>query len=105
MLMPSPLLNFDATTEVPFEMDLTVLPLGTDGKPMEGVTSTTAHVNAQAENQPIEISIEGNITHLDGLLIKAKLVSKGSESVLSPEMKLYMDNAQATVTGYYEKEL
>ncbi|MBP3213941.1 MAG: hypothetical protein J6M19_03785 [Bacteroidaceae bacterium] len=98
-------LNFDATTEVPFEMDLTVLPLGTDGKPMEGVTSTTAHVNAQAENQPIEISIEGNITHLDGLLIKAKLVSKGSESVLSPEMKLYMDNAQATVTGYYEKEL
>lgn len=98
-------LNFDATTEVPFEMDLTVLPLGTDGKLMEGVTSTTAHVNAQAENQPIEISIEGNITHLDGLLIKAKLVSKGSESVLSPEMKLYMDNAQATVTGYYEKEL
>ena len=98
-------LNFDATTEVPFEMDLTVLPLGIDGKPMEGVKSTTAHVNAQAEKQPIEVTIEGEISHLDGLLIKANLVSKGSESVLSPEMKLYMDNARATVTGYYEKEL
>jgi hypothetical protein len=98
-------LGFNVTTEIPFEIELTAPPIGTDGKPIEGVTVTTARVKALADNQPVEVVIEGNITHLDGLLLKATLVNKGSETVLGPEMKLYLDNTRATITGYYEKEL
>ena len=98
-------LGFDVSTETPFDIELTALPIGTDSKPIEGVTVTTARVKALADNQPVEVIIEGNITHLDGLLLKAKLVNRGSETVLGPEMKLYLDNTCATITGYYEKEL
>jgi hypothetical protein len=98
-------LGFNVTTETPFEIELTALPIGIDSKPIEGVTVTTARVKALADNQPVEVVIEGNITHLDGLLLKATLVNKGSETVLGPEMKLYLDNTRATITGYYEKEL
>lgn len=99
------ILSFNVTTEVPFDIELTALPIGIDGKPIEDVTVTTARVNAWADSQPVEVVIEGNVTHFDGLLLKARLVNQGNDVVLGPKMKLYMDNTRATITGYYEKEL
>ena len=96
-------LNFDGTTEVPFDMELTIKPIDTTGKAIAGVTSTKAIVNSKANNQPIEITIEGNIKNLDGISIDAKIVNKGNDT-LSPNMKLFLNNLKATVTGYYEDE-
>ena len=97
-------INFDGSTQVPFDMDLTIKPIDTTGKAIEGVTSTTAQVQSKANNQPIEIVIEGNITNLDGISIDAKVVNVGDDTTLGPEMKLFINNLKAKVTGYYEDE-
>lgn len=97
-------LNFDGTTEVPFAMKLTIKPIDTTGKPIAGVTSTTAIINSKANNQPIEITIEGNIKNLDGISIDAEIENKGNDTALGPNMKLFFNNLKATVTGYYEDE-
>lgn len=97
-------LNFDGTTEVPFAMELTIKPIDTTGKVIAGVTSTKAIINSKANNQPIEIAIEGNIKNIDGISIDAKIVNKGNDTTLSPNMKLFFNNLKATVTGYYEDE-
>lgn len=97
-------INFDATTEIPFETALTIYPIDTTGKPIAGVKTTTAHIDAKAQNQPIEVRIIGPITHLDGLLIKAHIVNTESD-LLGPDMKIYVNNSKAKVTGHYDKEL
>lgn len=97
-------LNFDGTTEVPFAMKLTIKPIDTTGKPIAGVTSTTAIINSKANNQPIEITIEGNIKNLDGISIDAEIENKGNDTALGPNMKLFFNNLKATFTGYYEDE-
>ena len=97
-------INFDGSTQVPFDMDLTIKPIDTTGKAIEGVTSTPAKVQSKANNQPIEIVIEGNITNLDGISIDAKVVNVGDDTTLGPEMKLFINNLKAKVTGYYEDE-
>ena len=96
--------NFDGTTEVPFEMELTIKPIDTTGNVIEGITSTTAIVNSKANSQPIEVVIEGDITNLDGISIDARIINKGNDTTLGPKMKLIIDNFKATVSGYYEDE-
>ncbi len=96
--------NFDATTEVPFDIKITALPININGKVIEGVTSTWATVGVGAVKQPAEVIIEGNITHLDGIMVKAVMNQKGNET-LAPQMKIWMDNFKAKINGYYEKEL
>ena len=85
-------------------MKLTIKPIDTTGKPIAGVTSTTAIINSKANNQPIEITIEGNIKNLDGISIDAEIENKGNDTALGPNMKLFFNNLKATVTGYYEDE-
>jgi len=98
------IISFDATTEIPFDAELTIYPIDTTGEPIAGVTTTTAHIKAKAEDQPVEVEITGTIKHLDGLLIKAHILNTESD-LLSPDMKIYVNNSKATVTGYYDKEL
>ena len=97
--------NFDATTEVPFVIELTVIPIDLTGKPIAGVKSSTAKIPAWAKNEPVEVSVEGEIVHLDGILLEARIVNQGSTTTLAPTMELFMNNCKATVTGAYEKEL
>ena len=59
---------------------------------------------ANATDQPVKLTIIGNVKHLDGLNIKAKVTSQRADA-MSPDMKLYMKNSKITLTGYYEKEL
>lgn len=39
------------------------------------------------------------------MLIRAKVTNKGSNTVLTPEMKLDVKNFRAKASGYYEEEL
>ena len=97
-------ITFEATTEIPFETELTIYPIDTTGEPIAGVETTTATIDSKAQNQPIEVKMVGTIKHLDGLLIKAHVNNKESDT-LGPDMKIYVNNSKATVTGHYDKEL
>lgn len=101
------LVNFDLTSEVPFSLDLDIVPITLHGKPID-CEHNTVEIGPSATDFPVAVTIKAKenspITHLDGLLIKAK-VHNPQEDTLGPEMKLYLKNSKATVTGYYEKEL
>ncbi len=96
---------FDASTDVPFDTELTIRPIDTSGNVISGVECTKAILPAEAKDHHIEVTVNGMVTHLDGILIDARLVNRNNNRTLAPEMKLYLKNCKATVTGYYEKEL
>ena len=84
-------------------MELTISAINTQGEPI--AESSKAYVKAKADHQPIEVTIDSTITHLDGIIVKARLINKGNDTILGPDLKLYMENSKFVVTGYYEKEL
>lgn len=98
------MVNFDATTDLPYELELSIVPITFDGKDMKNVKSSKVLLEANAKNYPVELRIEGSIEHLDGIKIKANVVSKGDDA-MRPDMNLYVKNCKITFTGYYEKEL
>lgn len=97
-------LNFLGSTEVPFDLELKVLPINKTGKPIAGVTSNTVKIPAKAKNVPVSVTVEGEIKELDGIQIEARLVNKGSDTILAPSMKLIINDLKAKVSGYYDDE-
>lgn len=99
-------LNFDATIELPFALDLTVYPIDKNGKKMEGVAGN-ASIPANAKDVPTEVTITGTVKHLDGVIISATVVTEEGQNnpPLSPQMTLQMKNSKVTVAGSYEREL
>lgn len=98
-------LNMTVTTEVSFPIELTIVPTTFNSKPIPGVTANTVTLPAGAMDYPFEVVFHGEIAHLDGLLLKAKVVNGDDQTILGPTMKILMKNSKATLTGYYEKEL
>ena len=98
-------LNMTVTTEVSFPIELTIVPTTFNSKPIPGVTANTVTLPAGAVDYPFEVVFHGEIAHLDGLLLKAKVVNGDDQTILGPTMKILMKNSKATLTGYYEKEL
>lgn len=98
-------LNMTVSTEVSFPIDLTIIPITFDAKPIPGVSANTVTIPAEANGFDFKVVFNGNITHLDGLLLKAKVLNKDDQTTLSPTMKIIMKNSKAILTGYYEKEL
>lgn len=98
-------ITFDGSTEVPFDIEITVLPIDKSGKPIKNVTCNKVQIPAKAQNKHVDLTIEGLIKELDGIKIEATLVNKDSVTPLSPNMKLFIKNSKATVNGYYEDEL
>ena len=74
-------------------------------KPIAGVTSNTVKIPAKAQNAPVSVTVEGEIKELDGIQIEARLVNKGSDTILAPSMKLIINDLKAKVSGYYDDEL
>lgn len=97
--------NFDATTDFPYEVELSMVPITWDDKPIKDVKVSTVTLKANAKDYPVELSMDGTIEHLDGIIIKAKLTTDEKAEILSPDMKLYVNNAKILLTGYYDKEL
>ena len=104
MTLSKIVVNFDATTDLPYDVELSIVPITFDNKEIAGVTSSKVTLEANAADYPVELRIEGTITHLDGIKIKAKVTSE-NDDVMRPDMKLYIKNSKVTLTGYYEKEL
>ncbi|MCH5175965.1 MAG: hypothetical protein J1F40_08765 [Prevotellaceae bacterium] len=96
--------SFDATTDLPYEVSLKIVPITFDDKDIEGVTSKDVTLKEYAKDQPVTLSMEGTIKHLDGIKIVARIISKDVDT-MGPDMKIHIKNSKITLTGYYEKEL
>ena len=95
---------FDASTDVPFDTELSILPVDKTGKVISGVECTKASLPAGAKEHHMEVFVTGTITHLDGIEIQARLVNRDKNSMLTPDMNLSVKNCKVTVTGSYMKE-
>ena len=62
-------------------------------------------VPAKSNGKNIDLTVNAVINKIDGMLIRAKVTNKGSNTVLTPEMKLDVKNFRAKASGYYEEEL
>lgn len=104
--------NFDATTDLPYDIELSIVPITLNEKEIAGVECSKVMLYADKKNQPqpVELRIKGTIKHLDGIKIEARVISPETDEtvipdVLRPDMKLYVKNSKITLTGYYEREL
>ena len=97
--------NFDCSTEVPFDIVLSVEAIDKSGNVIPGAKSNEAMVPAKSNGKNIDLTVNAVINKIDGMLIRAKVTNKGSNTVLTPEMKLDVKNFRAKASGYYEEEL
>lgn len=98
-------INTNITSEVPFDVELSLRPIDKMGNLIEGVKTNSVNIPAYAKDYPIETIMEGNIQYLDGIKIDAHLINTDDKTVLDPEMKIYFNNFKAKVSGYYDTEL
>ena len=100
-------IDMNVTTDVSLDMNLTVYPIVIrNGKSVIDYSiAGKAHIPASASSCPVSASLDGTITHLDGVYIVATLASKQDGKTLAPDMHINISGLKATVTGYYDKEL
>lgn len=98
-------MNMLISTEVPFPVTLQIVPITLGGKTIPGASSNIVTIPPLAKDYPTELIINGTVQHLDGLFLKAKVQNPDDQAVLGPQMKLYIKNSKATLTGNYTKEL
>lgn len=101
-------LNAELTTDLPLDLELTVWPIDKEGRRMPKGDGTYVYgsqtVQAGESGTPIEILIEGEIKHLDGILLEAHAKGQETES-LKPEQSIKLRKLRAKVSGTYEREL
>lgn len=95
-------ISANVTTDAPLELNLEIWPIDADKKPLAQAGKTI--IQSFAKGQPIELDITGNITNLDGIVIKATATAKG-KGALRPDMNLHLENLKPRITGYYDTEL
>lgn len=98
-------MNMLISTEVPFPITLEIVPITVGGKPIPGANSNIVTIDKLAKDYPTKLTINATVKHLDGLLLKAKAQNPDDTVVLGPQMKLFIKNSKATLTGNYTKEL
>lgn len=92
-------------TDIPLGIDIEVYPIDKNGKKIEGVKGT-ASVKANAKEEPLNVKLEGEVRHLDGIVIYARAsVADGNKESLKPSQTITIKNIRARVSGNYIKEL
>jgi len=93
------------SSDIPLGATLTMQALGDDGEAIPGVEFNTVKLEPNKSGQAITFEqISGTITNLDGISIRASIVSDGS-STLKPSQKLELENVRITVTANYKDKL
>ena len=100
----------ECATDLPLKADFYAYPLDVNGNKIchPNGSPIVAKVNKQLyENmsEPIEISVEGDIRHLDGIQLEATLLGTDGNSPLKPTQTIQLKNMKIKVSGSYEKEL
>lgn len=93
------------TSDLPANVHIVAFPLGKDGKIIPGTEIQGADISGTVNGEPIEITLIGEVTHLDGIEIQAIATSIDPNVTLSPEQSIILTNLKATVTGNYTKKL
>lgn len=97
--------NLNITSELPINCNLTGYPIDKNGNRINNVDIVGAEIPAKAQNHPLQISITGEITGLDGIVFQARAVTQPDTAPLSPDMSIYLEKVRPVVSGYYQKEL
>lgn len=101
--------NADIYTDIPTTLDIIVYPISTGAKKITDngsvVVGNLDNVLVGGGEMPIEISVSGTVTHLDGIIFEARATGQEDSDVLQAAQVIKMSNVKATVSGYYEKEL
>lgn len=101
-------LTADATNDLPLNANLKVVPLykndfndeSEEAKPIAGVSGETTLEGGKTD-QPISISLKGDIKNLDGIKITAT-VNPASTDAMAPNQTISLKNIKVTVSGNYE---
>jgi hypothetical protein len=97
----------NVTNECALDVIVKAHPLDIHGNRISGVTITSSKVPAGAVNAPVTVTMEGTITHLDGVTFVATLTpdEEGNEEAIAPNQKITLKNVRVTVSGNITKEL
>lgn len=97
-------LSCTVDNQCPVAVKLYAYPLDVRGNRIPGVEikSTTL---AAGKREPLEITMTGTITHLDGVEYVAELLGSADNNALSPAQTVTLTDIRAKVNGFYEKEL
>lgn len=93
------------STNIPVSLDFTGSPIDREGRVIDNVVIEGAQIDANAQDQQVNIRISGAFTGLDGICFTAHAVAGADESALTPNMSIVLKNVRPQVSGYYEKEL
>jgi hypothetical protein len=96
-------INASVKSEIPANMEISIIPIGINGKPISGVTASKVNIEATDDPQSVEFVIVGSIKNLDGIIIDAKLTNSNGESI-SPVDRITLDDFKVTVSGKYIDE-
>lgn len=97
-------LTTEVTSTLPIGAVLTAHPLDKEGCIINGVSVTGGNIPANAKDVPIELTITGEIEHLDGVEFTAEVRPDGSNTVLAPSQTITLSKIRVTVSGKYTKE-
>lgn len=95
-------LTAHAVNRCPASIQLTIYPLDKNGNLIDAAVRSTT-VAAESESDLV-ITMQGEVSHLDGIRLVAELAAGGEAVALTPNQTLTLDNIKARVSGYYEKE-
>ncbi|MBD5223516.1 MAG: hypothetical protein HDS71_05635 [Bacteroidales bacterium] len=91
-------------SDVDAALELTGNPLDRSGNAIANAEVSTVSAPANAKDYPIEITVTGPFSGLDGFNYRVKLVSAGDKT-LAPDQKIKLNNIKAYATGKFVKKL
>lgn len=103
--------NADVSSDLPLEIELIAYPIDPDGNKMTDENGATISaiidkVISYQMAEPVEITVSGTITHLDGIILDARVLgSNEGDEALQPTQNITLKNITVTVSGSYTKEL
>lgn len=92
------------TTDLPIGATLTGYPVDKYGNKLTDVEIVPVEIPAHADGKDIVIQVNGTIEHLDGFFFKV-VARPDSETALSPDQMIRLDNIRARVSGSFIKKL
>lgn len=99
----------DVYTDIPCTLDFTIYPISVGAQKMYNdgvvVSGSLSDVLVSDTETPIVITVTGTVTHLDGILLEARVSGESGGGSLKADQVIRMKNVSATVSGSYEKEL
>lgn len=93
-----------ASSDLPLGAKLTITALDESGEGMPGVEFSTVELQPNQKNQTVNFELKsGTIRQLDGISIRASIVSDGNSAIL-PAQQILLENVRVKVSGKYIME-